>query len=108
MAKLYHRNYRRPMLRNIGRSTDASNIPFIGEASYDLATSGERVTQVQYSRVHRAKPVFPRAATGTPRVFTGYSRDQRSDTPLGLLSDCFPVFCAVPVCFSIESVANVN
>ena len=36
MAKLYRRNYWRPMLRNIGRLPDASNIPFIGEASYDL------------------------------------------------------------------------
>ena len=35
-AKLYRRNYWWPMIRNIGRlhrSTDASNIPFIGEAS---------------------------------------------------------------------------
>ena len=49
MTKLYSRNYRRPMLRNIRRlhrSTDASNIPFIGEASYDLAISGGRGTQV--------------------------------------------------------------
>ena len=49
VAKLYRR---RPMLRNIGRlhqSTDASNIPFIGEASYDLAISGGRGTQVLQS-----------------------------------------------------------
>ena len=48
-SKLYHRNYRRPMLRNIGRlhrSTDASNVPFIGEASYDVAISGGKGTQV--------------------------------------------------------------
>ena len=59
------------MLRNIGRlhrSTDASNIPFIGEASYDLEKEG-----LKYSRVHRAKLAFPRAATGTPSLFTGTS-----------------------------------
>ena len=48
-GKVIPPKYKRPMLRNIGRfyrSTDGSNIPFRGEASYDLAISGERVTQV--------------------------------------------------------------
>ena len=48
-GKVIPPKYKRPMLRNIGRfyrSTDGSNIPFRGEASYDLAISEERVTQV--------------------------------------------------------------
>ena len=48
-----------------------------------------------YSRVHRAKPVFPRAATSTPRVFTGTrvikgrTRPWHSCAQTGLLSELF-------------------
>ena len=67
-----------------------------------------------YSRVHRTKPVFTRAARGTPRVFTGTHVIEDRTRPwhkLGseaLPRDCFAAFCVVPVCFSIESVAKVN
>ena len=74
MTKLYRRNYRRPMLRNIGRfyrSTDASNIAFI------LATSGEILTQVLQSAQSEAG-LFK----GSYEHANRYSRDQRTDTPL--------------------------
>ena len=63
MAKLY---YRRPMLRlNIGRlhrSTDASNIPFIGETSYGLAISGGRGAQVL--QIAQSKPGLSKGSYG--------------------------------------------
>ena len=49
------RNYRRPNIGRLYRSTDASNIPFRGEASSDLAISGERGTQVYYT-LERTEP----------------------------------------------------
>ena len=60
------------------------------------------------------KPVFTRAATGTPRVFTGThviedrTRLWHKMGSEALPRDCFSAFCAVSLCFSIESVAKVN
>ena len=76
------------MLRNIGRfyrSTDASNIPFRGEASYDLAISGERVTQSE------AGLSRPRVFTGT-RVIKGRTRPWHSCAQTGLLSGALQFF----------------
>ena len=60
VANLQRLNYRYPILRNIGRSY----------RSTDVANNQEK-ERLKYSRVHRANPVFTRAAKGTPRVFTG-------------------------------------
>ena len=66
------------------------------------------------TRAEGESRAISRAATGTPRVFTGTRVIEDRTRPwhkLGseaLPMDCFPAFCAVPVCSGIESVAKVN
>ena len=101
VANLQRLNYRYPILRNIGRlyrSTDVARE--YSEARYDLEEEG-----LKYSRVHRTKPIFTRAATGTPRVFTGTHviedriRPWHSSAQTGLLSELF----GAQQCFSVST-----